>query len=285
MENKINIRLHRNEDIKFLLEMTSEEGWSFSEIDCSASLKADPKGLLVAEDETGLPTGFIGLFNMSPNMTYVNVFVVRKDMRGRGIGKKLWAAMLEATKDNILVLDGISDMKEWYKQQGFSYEGYRAIFCQGTISSNETASLQNSYNIVPLSDDIWPALIAYDKQVYPYSRERALQAWFYGADRYSVVALLDKCVVGYVNCHWKSEKKCNIRALNADNDVIAEALLSNLLNNISLGSVVSFNLLGDKPIPKCLPEIKSFKYVHRLFTKGMPGIRSEKIFFPTAHMI
>ncbi|XP_045173635.2 uncharacterized protein LOC123535148 [Mercenaria mercenaria] len=285
MDSKLNIRSYRNEDMKVLLEMTSEEGWSFSEIDCRVSLKVDPEGLLVAEDETGMPIGFIRLFSMTSNMTYVNVFVVRKDLHGNGIGKKLWEAMLKVTKDNTLVLDGVSQMKGWYEKRGFSFEAHSARSFHGTFSFQESVTLRNSYNIVPLSDDIWSALIAYDKQIYPYSREHVLRAWFCGADRYTAVAFLDKSVVGYANIHWKSKKECNIRVLNADNDVIADTLLLNLLQHIPLGSKVSFILMEGKPIPKYLSNFKSSVTGHKLFTKEMTGIQTDKIIFHMCHTI
>ncbi|XP_045172659.2 uncharacterized protein LOC123534459 [Mercenaria mercenaria] len=265
--------------------MTSEEGWSFSEIDCRASLKVDPEGLLVAEDEIGMPIGFIGLFNMTSNITYVNVFIVQKDLRGKGIGKKLWEAMLKVTKDNTLVLDGVSQMKGWYEKRGFSFEAHSASSYHGTLSSQESVTLQNPYNIVSLSDDIWSALIAYDQQIYPYSREHVLRAWFCGVDRYTAVAFLDESVVGYANLHWKSKKECNIRVLNADNDVIADTLLLNLLQHIPLGSNVSFILLEDKPIAKYFSNFKISGTEHKLFTKEITGIQTDKIIFHTGHTI
>jgi hypothetical protein len=51
------IRPHIYEDINVLLEFTRSEGLEFSEIDCRATMMVDPKGLLVAEDDTGKPVG------------------------------------------------------------------------------------------------------------------------------------------------------------------------------------------------------------------------------------
>jgi GNAT superfamily N-acetyltransferase len=49
-------------------------------------------------------------------------------MRGKGIGRKLWNAMLETAGNKIVGLDSVSEMREWYKKQGLVYEG--GIYCK-----------------------------------------------------------------------------------------------------------------------------------------------------------
>lgn len=222
---------------------------------------------------------------MSPGLTYITAFIVRKDQRGKGVGKKLWSAMLNAAAGNNLVLDGAAPIKDWYKEHGFYYEAYYSTFCSGIITSKEFMADHSVYNIVPLSEELWPTLIEYDSLIYPYSRERVLRAWFHGPDTYSVVALHGKRLVGYANFHWKSENHCNVRALYADNQDVADALLVNLLKKVHVGSKAAFNLLSDKPLPKYFADFKRFQTAHRLFTREISPVQTDKIFFNTTHMV
>ncbi|XP_060561290.1 uncharacterized protein LOC132721056 isoform X2 [Ruditapes philippinarum] len=280
------IRPHTYEDINVLLEFTRSEGWGFSEIDCRATMMVDPEGLLVAEDDTGKPVGFIGCFNMVPDIMYVNLFIVRKDMRGKGIGRKLWNAMLETAGNKIVVLDSVSEMKEWYKKQGLVYEEFTVKGYKGKIANVESdISGDSSYICEPLTNEHLPALLVYDQKIYPYSREKVLRAWYFGSDKYSFVALCDNKIVGYASCHMKSKNECIIRALYADNDIIADKLLVKLLSYIPKGTMIGFVILDDKPLPKYFADFVKTGTEFRLLMKEMPGIQTDKMIINAAHTV
>jgi hypothetical protein len=207
-------------------------------------------------------------------------------MRGKGIGRKLWNAMLDTAGHKIVVLDSISEMKEWYKKQGLVFEEFTVKCYEGKITNVETnIYVDSSYICVPLTKKTLPALLAYDQKIYPYSREKVLRAWYFGSDKYSFIALYNKTIVGYASCHMKSENVCFIRALYADNDIIADKLLVKLLSHVPKGTMLSFVILDDKPLPKYFTDFVNTGTEVRLLTKEMPGIQTDKMIMNTAHTI
>lgn len=55
MNSEIRIRQNASSnDLKLLLEIIAEEGWSTSHVDLNASLEVDASGLLIAEDLSGV---------------------------------------------------------------------------------------------------------------------------------------------------------------------------------------------------------------------------------------
>ena len=218
-------------------------------------------------------------------MAYVNLFIVRNDMRRKGVGKTLWTAMMERRGNKMLVLDSVSGLKEWYKRQGFIYETFSVKGFKGIFSHDVTASVDSSYKCVPLTNDLLPALLTYDQNIYKFSRDRVIQAWYCGSDKRSFVALNDKTVVGYASYHMKSEKECLLRALYADNDVIANELLARLLSDIPKGTTLRFVILDDKPLPKYFKNFNQSGTEFRLSTEEMPAIQKGKIIIHAAHSI
>lgn len=280
MDEEITIRNIRETDIPVLLEMTSAEGWKYSEVDCRAGLVVDSNGITVAEDTLGCPIGFIGHCNMV-GMVLITVFITREDKRGRGIGRCLWKEMLKKSSGKVIVLDGVMDMVPWYKSQGFVFEEFRREIYSGTVT--RTAEIKSvdepNCTIQTLSDELWPQLLEYDRQIYKIRRDQVLQAWFDSKWSVTLVAMNAGQLVGYTNFHRKCDSKYNIRALCADSLDIVEKLLDSVLNMIPEGANVSLALMEGKQLPKIVEDFRHEYSLQRLLTKQVEPPNTEKIYF------
>jgi hypothetical protein len=75
----------------------------------------------------------------------------------------------------------------------------------------------------------------------------------------------------------KSDNECFIRALYADNDIIADRLLVKLSSNIPKGTLIRFVILDDKPLPKYFADFVNTGTEFRLLMKEMPGNQTDKM--------
>lgn len=233
-------------------------------------------------------TGFIGVWDMSASVWYVSLYIVRKELRQHGIGSKLWSAMLNRTRGSKCIgLDGVLAMKDWYTKQGFVYEPFQGDCYVGSLDTVDmTTDLGSAVcTVTPLSQEMWPALLDYDRDVYPYCRERVLRAWFRGQESHTVVALSEGNVTGYGNFHTENNTEHHIRALCGDNKAIAETILYSMFENVPNGSTLQFRLLSDKTVPTVFSGFKSRSTCYRMFTNACPGIKTNRIYINAAEML
>lgn len=282
----IRMRIVTESDIPVLLEMTNAEGWKYSETDLRAGLEVDPQGITVAVDECGQQLGFIGHFNLVDGMVYIDVFITRPDVRGKGIGKHLWKEMLTKHADKNIVLDAVIEKIPWYKKQGLVFEEHREHVYRGKISRsaiNERDNIPN-YKFQILTDDSWTQLLEYDKTIHNVCRERALRAWFNPKWSVTVIAMDAGHLVGYANFHKRNDSGYNMRALYANNQDVAESLLEAVLDKMTPSADLVLAVMDGKKLPR----YEGFQYafsVQRLSTRRLEPPNNEKIYIVTAHLI
>ncbi|XP_053400785.1 uncharacterized protein LOC128557437 [Mercenaria mercenaria] len=281
------IRQCKVEDVNTLMEFAEKQNWDYSMYDYWAYTRLDHEFLLVAIDASGAPVGFGGINRNPCDTLYLSSFIVREDLRQKGIGRKIWKALMDRVGDKNVALDGAPEMHDWYEKQGFVHTSYEVLFYTITKSNFTQTENQSNYKLVPLSDDMWPSLMVYDKQVYPdIDREQILRAWFTGKDVKIVIALDDNAIVGYGSIHKKSENKYGLRNVFADNESVFENILYELFSNIPDVSNVHFLLIDKKPLPNCLcSSLYDNERTQRMYTKFPIQINTEKVWLATAHFL
>ncbi|XP_045206556.2 uncharacterized protein LOC123558753 [Mercenaria mercenaria] len=285
--SEVSIRQSKPEDVKLLMEFAEDFEWDLSMYDHLSYIKIDPNYLIVAADRNDEPVGFCGVSQNAPNTIYFGNFIVRKDLRKKGIGRLLWTAMLEKAGDQNIVLDGGPDMADWYIAHGFPFQAYKVQFCVVKVTSDMKQSIQSSYDTVTLTENMWPALMEYDRQVYPtFDRTRILRAWFSGELVRVAVAMKAGKIVGYGSIHRKPNNEYGLRNVFGDNEDVIEALLYNMLSGLPIGTVVHFMILEDKPLPKYIHHsVPVEETAIRMFNKVKIETNTDKIWLATAHIV
>lgn len=233
-------------------------------------------------------SGFGGLSLNAPGLYYLGNFIVREDLRNKGVGRKLWKAMLAKAGDTNIALDGAPAMVDWYKDKnGFKFQSFKVWFHNITINEEMKKVTENKYQIIQLSDEHWPSLMEYDHLVYPnFDREKILRAWFADEAVQVFLAMKEGRIVGYGSIHEQSDNVYALRNTYADNEDVLEEILRRMFANLPVGTVARFMLFDGKPMPNYLKSADESKdSARRLFNKAPIESNPDKMWLGTAQII
>src|SRR6185369_17467734 len=101
---------------------------------------------------------------------FLGFYIVRPDLRGRGLGLKIWQTAIAHAGARTIGLDGVVAQQENYKKSGFTL-AYRNVRYGGRITAGTRSPT------VALSNIPFETVAADDATVFPASRENFLRAW------------------------------------------------------------------------------------------------------------
>jgi GNAT superfamily N-acetyltransferase len=93
-----------------------------------SSYRDDPSLLLFGVKEAGVLIGLIGLLPRSPSAAAIRHIVVRRENRGRGIGRRMIAAVCQEFSLTSLEAETDDDSVNFYRQCGFAIESLGEIY-------------------------------------------------------------------------------------------------------------------------------------------------------------
>jgi len=218
---------------------------------------------------------------------YLGNFIVREDVRGRGVGRQIWKAMLEKAGTRNIALDSEPYMEEWYEKQGFVHKTYKVLFYNVKVTEDMKTDVPKSYAVKTLTDDMWSDLLAYDRLVYPDTdREKILRAWLVGDEVRTVVAYDGSRVVGYGSMHRKETEQYGLRNVFADSEAVLVAMLRDMFRAVPAGWEVRFMKVEGKAMPAYLAHsVYQNDSALRMFNKFPVRTNVDRIWFGTAHIV
>jgi hypothetical protein len=160
----------RPEEVPLAVEWAAAEGWNPGLADASCFAAAAPEGFLLGElaDE---PAATFSVVNYDERFSFVGFYIVRPDLRGRGLGLNIWQAGIARAGSRAIGLDGVVAQQENYCKSGFQF-AYNNIRYAGRVAGFDTAPTTVSLTEVPFD------LIArYDATVFPAVRHAFLRGW------------------------------------------------------------------------------------------------------------
>ncbi|WP_421699687.1 GNAT family N-acetyltransferase [Ancylobacter sp.] len=163
------IRALNRAEIGLAVEWAAAEGWNPGLSDAGCFATVDPAGFLVAELD-GVPAAVISVVNYDTHFAFLGFYIVRPDLRGRGIGLRLWQAGLAHAGGRTIGLDGVVAQQANYASQGFAL-AHRNIRFTGAPEAGEAGET------VDLAQVPFAAIEASDAQVFPAPRAAFLKAW------------------------------------------------------------------------------------------------------------
>ncbi|KAH3854463.1 uncharacterized protein F36G3.2-like [Dreissena polymorpha] len=218
-----------------------------------ANVALDPKYLMVAVDENDEPVGYGGITLATPDICYIGNFIVREDWRGKGIGQLISQALIERAGDRNIAMDAVSYMGDFYERNGFKFSTSNVAYNTVCVNEAMKKSVQSEFKCRDLTEDLWPMVTKYDRQVYPtLDRERILRAWFCAEGSRAMVAFRVNQVVGYGSIHEKPHQEYGLKNVFADNESVVEAILRELFKEVPEGRLAHFEKDEGKPMPKYL---------------------------------
>lgn len=163
------IRALNTAEIGLAVEWAAAEGWNPGLADAACFATVDPAGFLVAELD-GAPAAVISVVNYDTRFAFLGFYIVRPELRGQGIGFRLWQAGLAHAGARTIGLDGVVAQQANYASQGFAL-AHRNIRFTGTPEAGEMGETAD------LAQVPFAAIEGSDAQVFPAPRAAFLKAW------------------------------------------------------------------------------------------------------------
>ncbi|CAG2100151.1 unnamed protein product [Medioppia subpectinata] len=229
------MQLSDSEEVR---EILSSVGMNHFKYDNKMMLISDPEGTVVAQDiTTGKLLGLCSGINLSSDLAFINIYAVKPEYQGLGIGSALWDKAIEHIGDrNVIIYTGDKKIENYYKNcRNFSvvHKRKKLIMTGNPVLKSLTDSIPGIC-LVDMNDKNIADVIEYDKQVCDgldrSVQLRALNGQFKTA---SLVAI-DKCnnkVMGYgtilENTSEKTMPSYTIRTMQlSDNEEVRDVLVS-----------------------------------------------------------
>jgi GNAT superfamily N-acetyltransferase len=163
------IRVLRQDEIRLAVEWAAKEGWNPGLCDDACFGTVDPEGFLVAE-LGGAPAAVISVVNYDERFAFLGFYIVREDLRGRGIGWRLWQAGRAHAGVRTLGLDGVVAQQANYAKEGF-------VLSHRNIRFGGPAPTGDAGRCVSLAEVPFALLETSDALVFPAARTAFLRAW------------------------------------------------------------------------------------------------------------
>ena len=167
----LDIRVMSEAEVALAVEWAAGEGWNPGLCDAEAFRAADPGGFLMAFLD-GAPAAAISVVRFGETHGFLGFFIVRPDLRGRGIGSALWQAGMARLAGRSVGLDGVVDQQANYAQSGFVLQ-HRNVRYQGPVPQAVAAPDDTR----PLTQDDFDRLAGFDAARFGAMRAEFLAAW------------------------------------------------------------------------------------------------------------
>lgn len=167
---RFRIREMRPAELEIAADWAAGEGWNPGLADASCYAAIDPAGFLIGDYE-GEAAAIISNVIYSGDFAFLGFFIVRPDLRGRGLGLQIWRSALAHSGARAVGLDGVAARQASYARSGFAF-AYNNIRYGGICACADWCD-----RTVPLSDVPFDALSADDARCFPADRPAFLRAW------------------------------------------------------------------------------------------------------------
>lgn len=263
-------------EVSQLAAWAKEEGWNPGRSDLALAWGVDPQAFIALRQGRELLGGgtiisYDGLYG------FMGLFIMRKDMRGLGLGRELWLQRRDLLKSRLqpdasIGMDGVFNMAAFYQRGGFEF-AHRDLRFQGLAKGLVQTDLVN-LNRVPFVE-----LAAFDSQFVPAPRTAFLQAWIQQADALGLALLGDQGLKAY-GLVRPCQEGFKIGPLFANSVADAERVLLGLLAEIA-GEPVQIDI----PEPNQAGLALAAKYglqesfgCARMYLGSRPNLPLEQIF-------
>lgn len=180
------IRPMTRDELDTLVEWAAGEGWNPGLDDAEVFWNTDPEGFIAAEIDGELAGGG-SIVAYGTRYGFMGFFIMRQDLRGRGLGDRLWherkrllRARLDA--DAPIGMDGVFTMQSYYARGGFGF------VCRDLRFEGEGVAAPWPDGVVEATTVPFEQVAAYDRRHFPAERDRFLHEWIRRPGGHALVA-------------------------------------------------------------------------------------------------
>ena len=272
VQQSLRIRPMRPDEILAAIDWAAAEGWNPGLADAACFGTVDPDGFLIGELD-GEAAATISCVNYDASFAFLGFYMVRADLRGRGLGLQIWKAAIAHAGPRVIGLDGVVAQQANYRKSGFEL-AYPNVRYGGIVK----AGAPNA-GVVALSDVPMAMIEASDATIFPAPRPAFLRAWIGASGHVGRALIRDGRLAA-----WGVIRPCRrgwkVGPLVADNRASAEAVLSTLIADIG-GGEIFLDIPGVNHDAAALAQGLGLAPVFetaRMYTGRIPPLRLDRVF-------
>ncbi len=267
----VKVRNLDQSEVRQVVDWAAKEGWNPGLHDADAFFAADPNGFYGYFDEKGL-AGCYSLVRYDTSNAFGGFYMVRKDLRGGGVGRVLIEDVLRRAEPYNLGIDGVLHMVPKYQRSGFILSHQNARY-RGVGDGDMPEDLH-------IIEEVGgPELETYDSRFFGSLRGKFLDAFIDQPGMVGLVSMTGDDIQGY-GLMRKCRHGRKIGPLFASDRKVATSLLKGLLSIALFEPVfidVPLNNAGAVEMVKEL-RMEPVFMTARLYSKRLPELPWDGIF-------
>ena len=214
----------------------ADEGWNPGHADGTCFLAQDPHGFFMGR-VTGEPVSAVSVVNYGDAFSFLGLYLVKPEFRGRGLGLATWQAAVPRAGSRTIGLDGVVAQQDNYRKSGFE-AAHRNIRYAGTLPRDLPAEgpVPAGVSVCSAADVAFEQITAYDEECFPGPRPVFLREWLAAAGHVSRALVVGGRLAGY-GVVRPAHDAARVGPLFADNPAYARALFTALVEGIGGGAV------------------------------------------------
>ena len=218
------IRRMSREELDTAVGWAAEEGWNPGVHDAGVFYRSYPDGFFAGTIDDEMVAS-VSLVDYPGDLRFGGFYIVRKDLRGSGIGRAILRFVLESSRERNLGADGVKAMLPTYLQYGFKFAHWNHRF-QGWGGGERPDGLQ------PITELNLDQVVSYDQAIFSAPREAFLRYFTAQEDSVALASFRGGELAGYGVI-----RECGVAhkigPLFAEDGRTAEKILRGLISKVS----------------------------------------------------
>lgn len=286
---KLQISQVTAEDWPVVREWAADEGWNPGHEDGSCFLPQDPDGFFLGRID-GVPVSAVSVVNYGDAYSFLGLYLVRPEFRGRGHGLATWQHAMPHAGTRTIGLDGVVARQDDYRRSGFA-ASHRHVRHVGSVGSVDSIGSVGSIDVVaepgrpakirPVADIALEEITAYDGQCFPAERPAFLKRWLTAPGHHALGIATGGRLTGY-GVIRPARHAHRIGPLFADSPADAGALITALAGAVGEFAI---DVPDDNPAALALMAVLGMKPVFevaRMYTGPIRLTRRERVYGVTS---
>ena len=268
------IRKCSKAEVQKFVRFASQEGWNVGLNDADFLFRFDPDAYMIALDGDKI-VGTVAAIRYDNDFGFIAYHNVRRDMRGRGIGRRLLNEALDRLGARTIGINCSAEQASLYEEFGF-------------VAAHSVLQFEGINGITTLSfpDMVSPFMVPFDKlldfnrKIFSYERKEFLNKWLSQPQSLSIAKYVNDEYRGY-GMYRPCQKGYRIGPLICNKKETAEELLKCLLGHIPTGTKYYLDIPDKNEDALCLAEkmmMKKCGEFVRMYLPAVPVSSFENIF-------
>ena len=218
----------RREEADILAGWAADEGWNPGKSDIGVAWDTDPEAFIALHKGSDLAGGGT-IIRYGDDYGFMGLFIVRRDLRGDGLGGQLWRYRLKCLQDRLapgatIGMDGVFAMVPFYQHGGFEF-AHNDVRYQGIAHGATDPEVRR------LDAADFDIIDRFDGEHVPAQRSSFLRRWIFQPGAHAVGLFEKNQLTGY-GVARPARAGFKIGPVFARRADIAERLIASLMAHI-----------------------------------------------------